>query len=314
MAVINVDDIYILGETGAQVDKVTGLFTKDEGTTEEEKSFAQLNIGASGGGGGGRNLFDNPWFTVRQMGDGPFTGANTQTVDRWRAGSDTTVTGTSTGITMTVSSARWGILQRVEKDFLTVGKTYTISAMEQDGTITSASCVWAGSGLVRYPTGSDIGFEISVPSGEFNLIYITKATVGSVDLRAVKLEVGNVSTLENDSAPDYGEELLKCMQYFVRWWADPVGTAYISSSLNAAYMHINTGVHMRRIPTVSLSGALQVRVQGGTIGVSSIEAYTKLPTVGVTIKCNLSSSASVVSPASAYFNSTAHYIDLSTPF
>ena len=42
---INIDDAYILNETGAQVDKVTGLFTKDEETTEEEKAFAKTNIG-----------------------------------------------------------------------------------------------------------------------------------------------------------------------------------------------------------------------------------------------------------------------------
>lgn len=161
------------------------------------------------------NLLDNPWFTVRQRGDGPFS-ANTPAVDRWRTTSNATITATANGITLTTTMRTWGMVQRVAKGFFTVGKTYTISAMEQDGTITSASFEWTGSAISRYVTGANVGFEISVSSSAYEQIYITTNYTGDVYLKAVKLELGSVSTLANDTPPDYGTELLKCQRYFVR--------------------------------------------------------------------------------------------------
>ena len=39
---------------------------------------------------------------------------------------------------------------------------------------------------------------------------------GSITLKAVKLELGSVSTLAMDTVPNYATELLKCQRYFVR--------------------------------------------------------------------------------------------------
>ena len=44
MATINVDDIYVLGETGAEVDKVTGLLTKNENPTASEIKQHNKNV------------------------------------------------------------------------------------------------------------------------------------------------------------------------------------------------------------------------------------------------------------------------------
>lgn len=46
MAIINVDDAYILNETGAQVDKTTGIPFKNENLTEAEAAQARANIRA----------------------------------------------------------------------------------------------------------------------------------------------------------------------------------------------------------------------------------------------------------------------------
>ena len=39
----------------------------------------------------------------------------------------------------------------------------------------------------------------------------------SISIKAVKLELGSRSTLANDVAPNYAEELAKCQRYFVRY-------------------------------------------------------------------------------------------------
>lgn len=225
---INLDDAYVLDETGEQVDKTTGIPFKDESLTEAEAAQARENIRA---GGTNPNLLDNPWFTVRQRGDGPFS-ANTPAVDRWRTTSNATITATANGITLTTTVRTWGMVQRVEKGFFTVGKTYTISAMEQDGTITSASFEWKGSDISRYVPGANVGFEISVSSSAYEQIYITTNYTGDVYLKAVKLELGSVSTLANDAPPNYVEELTKCKAYFER----------IGSANRATYGYFGTGV------------------------------------------------------------------------
>lgn len=263
---------------------------------------------------GHRNLLDNPWWgsgeVVNQRGITGTPANNAYCIDRWiysaSSGSNAISLGAN-GITFTPVSGQymWMEQHMANASWLT-GKTVTGSIMLADGTIYSgAVTVTTGNDYMIF--NDDVGFRLYLDTS--NNVVLRVGTTKTI--RALKVELGSYSTLANDVPPDYGEELRKCMQYFVRWWAEPLGAAYISSSLNVAYMHINTGVHMRRIPTVSLSGAIQVLVAGGTIGVSSIEAFPALPTVGVTIKCNLSSSASVVGPASAYFNSIANYIDFS---
>ena len=51
MAYINVDEVYILDNTGAQVDAVTDIpFKADAGLTDAQKAQARANLGISGGG------------------------------------------------------------------------------------------------------------------------------------------------------------------------------------------------------------------------------------------------------------------------
>ena len=50
--------------------------------TDEEKEQFRENIGAGSGGGGGRNLLDNGWFTINQRGQNSYTGSG-YGFDRW---------------------------------------------------------------------------------------------------------------------------------------------------------------------------------------------------------------------------------------
>lgn len=295
MAIINIDDAYILDETGAQVDKVTGLFTKDEDTTSGEKAFAQLNIGTAGSN---RNLLDNPWFTVNQRG---FTSgsqmAGYTTVDRWKVlGGTATYTKRSPyGITINCSADyAYDQIIAVEKAVI-LGKTVTVSVMV-DGV------VYSGTGVATnesYSVTVNAGI-VKIRLGIFNAINTTypffrisgNSPWGTANIDAVKLELGSVSTLANDAPPDYGTELLKCQRYFVRIKQSsnynyfPVGFgANIASS--ATRVAINTPVTLKETGTVtvSYSGSVYLVGNGAIYTVSGMYLYSVSPTgvlVGIT--------------------------------
>ena len=320
MAVINIDDAYILGETGAQVDKVTGLFTKDEGTTEEEKSFAQLNIGASGGGGGGgRNLLDNGWFTIDQTSitSGAATGATAQDVrDRWRLArcseytfnNDGTVTskwdGTGAGCYLIqyalLDNAAFYKGKTCTLSFYADGELYTKTLTMPTGA-TESFTLGGVSVNIADRTSSDRGYECQ---------FYHSVSAGKT-LGPFKLEEGSVSTLANDGPPDKRTEFLKCASVFFRAKGEPLGMGYISSGMATIYASIPAAVPMRAVPSVSFGGTIFARIQGGTINIASLSATSPMTTgsaVGVTGA--LASSASATGPCAIYGSASA-YIDFS---
>lgn len=316
MATINVNEAYILNETGAEVDKVTGLFTKDENTTDAEKSMAQLNIG---GGGGGRNLLDNPFFTVRQRGDGPFTG-NVYGVDRWRgSNSRTTVAGNSGYITLSTNSSGNGILRQILPQ--TYEGTYTLSAVVKG----------SGSGAIFFQDsgGTAIGDTIDFTvSGSEQIITNTFTTSGtaiggvgirvntsnSIDVVAVKLELGTVSTLANDVPPNYAEELAKCKYYFER--IGVVTGSYSFMGSGTATSATNASVILPCSPkrnatlTVTSSGSFRV-LDTSAHAVSDIAKQGSMATNCVMVSVTttgLTTGGAVLFGAN---NSTTVYIDIS---
>lgn len=318
---INIDDAYILGETGAQVDKVTGLFTKDEDTTSGEKAFAQLNIGTAGSN---RNLLDNPFFTVNQRDFTSVTGTNNvYTVDRWKinngGGTGSSITRTGEGYIKLQTGSTYISYQQMFGSNELAGKTVTMSVNDA-GIIYSHTFTVPARGSAdvlaetfAFKTECDCHFFVMNTSSAYG--YIFQLSIGqgySATIRAVKLELGSVSTLANDVPPDYGEELAKCQRYFLRIYGDPIGTGYIASGLGTVFILVPTGVTMRARPTVSYSGAFSVRVQGSTIGVSAMTFATPAHTGGgVGIVCTLSSNAGSVGACAMYPNAPTSYIDLS---
>lgn len=215
MPTINVNDAYVLNETGAEVDKVTGLFTKNENATTGEKQMARLNIAA---GGSNDNLLDNAYFVGggSQLGDGIFpinqrgllNYSAGYTIDRWKLSSGGTLVFTNDGI-----SIDGLFFQKKVIDF-TVGETYTLSRQTTDGNVVSVT------GVVPSTEGWMIGDQT------FGVYFRPSTKVcdiqiwGTYLLKAVKLEKGTISTIKNDPVPDFGEELRKCQRYFVRLKAD----------------------------------------------------------------------------------------------
>ena len=219
--------------------------------------------------GSNRNLLDNPFFTVRQRGDGPFTG-NVYGVDRWRgSNSRTTVTGASGYITLSTNSSGNGFLRQILPQ--TYEGTFTYSVMLR-GT---------GSGVIAFQDsgGTNIGTATSYSNvgANWTLISCTVTTSGtpiggvvvrvdtstSVDILCAKMEKGGVSTLANDVPPDYGTELLKCMRYFMRLnytgVAEPIGYGYAYAASQARIL-IPTPVPMRAAPTISATATANLRI------------------------------------------------------
>ena len=317
MAVINVDDIYILGETGAQVDKVTGLFTKDEGTTEEEKAFAQLNIGASGGGGGGgRNLLDNPWFTVNQRGRSSYNSAD-YSVDRWLSNGTQQVTVSSAGVTLGEQGYRF--VQRMENPSIFAGKTLTISAKTNAANVRfaywdSTSDYNNGSAITVPVVDGYASLTINITNGIYAIGLSTASGTGGL-YRAMKLELGSVSTLANDAPPDYASELMKCQYYFQRIKGTgtnygPVGVGYALSTSSAAIIVPLAAPLRRTTVTVSSSGNLSM-LSGGTAHTPNSVSYYDHTDQQLRLNCVVSNSLTSGNYCYLQFAQNAAYIDLS---
>lgn len=253
MAIINVDDAYILNETGAQVDKTTGIPFKDESLTEAEAAQARANIRA---GGTNPNLLDNPWFTVNQRGWTSGTANAAFTVDRWKMSSaygTKQVTVNADG-TITFNGL---FFQKIEPHFI-AGQVVTISYMTADGNVVSKT------GTIGTTEGYAVG------NASFGLYYRPSTGVcdfqiqaDGLTLRACKVELGSVSTLANDAPPNYAEELAKCQRYCVA--LNPYNHPY--AKFGIGYPTSTTGVEilasltvpLRAQPTITYSGNIVVK-------------------------------------------------------
>lgn len=294
MAVINVDDIYILGETGAQVDKVTGLFTKDENTDAGEKAFAQLNIGTAGSN---RNLLDNPWFTVNQREFTSVTGTNgVKTVDRWEVnnggGTGGTISVTSEGyISLVTGSAYISYQEKFGKDEL-AGKTVTMS-INDDGNIYSYSFTVPArtestqiGGSFIFKEGCRCNFFVMPQSSAYGYNFQISVEQGySATIRAVKLELGSVSTLANDAPPRYKSELDDC-NFYCRVLK---GNLYNATGIAVASTQVRFTLpyQMYKQPTPSFSGTIRVLGTGGFLAVSAV-AVSGWSESNVEIACTVS--------------------------
>ena len=272
--------------------------------TTAQQTQARANIAA---GGSNPNLLDNSWFTVRQRGDGPFASAG-YTVDRWRnMNSSATATFTSDGVTLTADSTG-GFRQLIESELNTflVGKTVTFSILYQDGTIGVWTFEWSASHSNR-----GTKYNTTIYAGGTNGISINRSA--TIYIRAVKLELGSVSTLANDAPPDYGEELLKCKRYFQRisGYLSYIATGYCDNTTEAYFLCplsvplrsktvtlSHTGVYINSTNIQAVTGLIILR-NGNSVNDASIAL--KATASGLTTKA----------PALLQIRAENGYIDLS---
>lgn len=175
------------------------------------------------------NLLDNPWFTVNQRG---FTSTNSTNVftfmDRWRIAwnPDGATVSLANDILTIDNSANANnscfINQRFESDDL-VGKKCTVSVLLSDGTIYKGTNTFTteGGALRRFITSASTGVTFGVyceyPSGGNLQLVIQVEPLKKISIKAIKVELGSVSTLAMDTAPNYTTELLKCQRYYHKY-------------------------------------------------------------------------------------------------
>lgn len=263
------------------------------------------------------NLLDNPWFQVNQRAKSSYKGA-VYGVDRWVSRSDTiTVTVNSDGsITIKNGGASTSYFaQYIEDGALPAGK-YTLSVNVLSATGTPNSNGNYGSAYLAY--GSDPSFSSSVgitsngakiysialnPTDKVVRVQFAITAGCSITLKAVKLEIGSVSTLENDAAPNYAVELAKCQRYYFRiggnsTFGNVIGIASSDTKVNFV---IPTPVSLRT------SGTADITYGGNLFAALSASASDKFSITGFTwngVQQNgfwLTATTSGVTKGSAYY-------------
>lgn len=262
MPYINVNDVYIMDNTGKQVDDAV--------------DYALYNSN--------RNLLDNPRMTqgnvINQRGQASYTSTG-YTIDRWENSNASAITSVAignNGVTLTKASGAFAFYRQYLGRKIDEDATYTLSLMTGDGKIYSATrqfVAGTASETVVSINGMNIGFGLygkgSTPWVGF---YFGTAQSGTITIKAVKLELGSYSTLANDVPPDYGEELAKCQRYFLRIGSIiyfPYGSGIAHNATNIRVL-IPTPVQMRTDPSVSFSGTLTARGNGASLSVSELPA------------------------------------------
>lgn len=222
------------------------------------------------------NLLDNGWFTVNQRG---FTSGTTAAyldkycVDRWKisyrsSGSDGTVTLTSSGLQIVASANGSAVITHTLLNSLAIGTPFTLSVLFSNGTIESYSDNMASS-LAKV-------FDDVILRAQPNVVQVDVRPSKTVTIRAVKLELGSVSTLENDVEPNYTTELLKCQRFFYRILAGAetplvaIGYAIDATRCRATILlptKMRTG-----LPSVSFYGTFQINSDDTSHNVAAVDS------------------------------------------
>lgn len=213
-----------------------------------------------------RNLLDNPWFTVNQRGITSWSNEGVgYSADRWKHD------GSATGnITNGVYTCNVPTYQTWEDDRITplLGKTVTLSWILSDGSIGFETKTLPSALTSEYVWPFTNSYVVlALKSGNLSQAARIAADVA---VKAVKLELGKVSTLAMDTAPNYATELLKCQRYFYRFKSYTTGisgfTGFSAYDGGIRFM-IPLPVAMRIYPTITTSnvsdwGASQTNLTG----------------------------------------------------
>ena len=268
------------------------FFDRVQTLTEAQQRQARANIIA---GGSNPNLLLNPWFTVNQRGRTSFSTTG-MFVDSWRVtGGSLTYTINADGSVTIGRGGTGNFANRIDlPPAALVGKTITLSVMLGDGEIghwtTTVPAPTTSSQLIlnRAFGGRNINFYLMAANSAYGYSLGISSNNPSTDitLRAVKLEIGSVSTLANDAPPDYASELAKCRYYFQR--VTVAGSN--REAVTMGYSYTGGGVFfglispMKARPSITRTGTWQVQPIGGTgVNVTSQSAGYNAPYYSVSL-------------------------------
>lgn len=254
------------------------------------------------------NLLDNGWFTVNQRNSASGTYTSGYSVDRWKHSRGSSVTIDSNGLSITSSASTKANISYADDKIYSIikGKTATLSILLQNGTVISSSfavpSTYTEWGTIKTVQTDSIEYGINFGTGsaEHIWVWIDAPLSKTVAIRAVKLEVGSISTLANDHAPDYQLELLKCYRYYRKlfFYARPE-----TIRAKANYVTYHTDVSMRATPSVvSHSVTVYNSVTGSTgVAVGSVTVAMKNDSC-IRFAVNLASSATAITDGSITMN------------
>ena len=281
------------------------------------------------------NLLDNPWFTVNQI---EFTGPNESrgiTVDRWYSDKGTTFSnGIITQEKVAGAGGSTNLYQNAELSLVEslFGKTVTLSVMLADGTVKSitGTCrtrdqlVDNWNNFLQSNRSLDLGNNIyaqlyakydlanNVLTGaQFPIIRVSGAPDGTtISIKAVKLELGSISTLANDIEPNYAEELAKCQRYCMVF--DPKMYHIIGHGMllgaKLLYFSMPTPVSMRDVTSVSIPSFMINYKDGVNLNVETSEVkYIRTTKNGVTL--HLIPTADITYTENAYVEVVTNNVD-----
>ena len=258
------------------------------------------------------NLLDNPWFTVNQRGKSSYTIINAYSVDRWKTSIDdfnlscTISINSDNSLTVSAPASNMWFFQNkpiIDLESLK-GKTITLSvdataSDNNSGRLYSsffANNRWDEFDATNIPAGRHItSLTFTIPSSfvypvtEYTSFGINIYSNKSITIHSTKLEIGSVSTLHMDTAPNYQQELAKCQRYFQRIKSNQNGMqafytiATSSSSLRGLLI---LQENMRNKPTITISDITGITLynsgtpkQVNSLGIENIDAnnrYVKL--------------------------------------
>lgn len=227
------------------------------------------------------NILHNPWFTVNQRALTSLTSGGYM-ADRWIIGVSDNTTFTATrnsdgSITIDGTSVVFpqavALIQKRTTTYINSlnGIKLTASVMFQDGTIKSNTFVFNSTETRTSILLADTYEIYTKPT--VNEFFCIKPLPGvSITIKALKLEIGEISTLHLDPRPEYATELAKCQRYFQRLVNASTGTQNIglaiAASATAARWICALPANMRADPTLSI-GALALQAGGGSQVVST---------------------------------------------
>ena len=306
MPYINVNDAYILDNTGKQVDDAV------------DYALANSN----------RNLLDNPWFTVNQRNFTTSTGVNNfYSVDRWYIARGTgTISKTSNGITINgVGASRETTFQQMIDCGDLTGRTVTVS-VNDGGTIrqitgTVPARTTSNNIFIRFTLRDGVSAFLYAMATSSAYAYMLQFQVNAgytLDLLSAKVELGSYSTLANDVPPDYGEELAKCQRYFWRLGNATYLTACtaLAESATQAFGDVILPVPMRAQPSVQTNGTFLCYTGTQSITITSLTGNAlSYPTVNpnrVALRATVASGLTIGTFYNIQSrNNAAAYIDFS---
>ena len=188
------------------------------------------------------NLLDNGWFTVNQR--GTKSSGDNYGFDRYR-GTYTIKDG------LPSFETKQYIIQKLEPNLKNEldNKTLTFSVMLSDGTIYSGCAVYNKNAWTSFFLEGDV---IYLQTNDAGNLAITAHD--SITIKAVKLELGSVSTLHLDTAPNYATELMKCKRYYQRIIGSNMYFSFVAgTNSSAVYFPFLLETEMRANPIINCS-------------------------------------------------------------